>query len=381
MSLLEKASDSVNNFCLKLYAKLTEGSDESNVFFSPASISIALAMIYAGTKGNTAKEVEQLLNWDTPKTVHKMMKSLQERILSSAGVELHLANRLWAQEGFTILKLYTDQLKSQYQAEMGAADFQRKSEEARKDINQWVEEKTNAKIKDMLDSGALGPDTKLVLVNAVYFKGLWEQEFLKEHSVDWDFKINTSNTCKVTLMNKTAQFMYAKSKDLACQILKLKYKQSDMAMMVFLPDEVDGLPELEKKLDVTELKRCSTMLSSTKLRVSIPKFTANCKFALKHILGKLGILSLFSSQDADLSGVTGNKGLFVTEAIHQAFVDVNEQGTEAAAATAMMMAPTCIPTLDPPPHFLADHPFLFFIQSGQSGAILFAGKIVRPENK
>lgn len=379
MSLLAKASDSVNSFCLKLYAKLTENSQESKVFFSPASISVALAMIYAGTNGNTAREVEQLLNWNTPETVHEMMQNLQESILSSSGIELHLANRLWAQQEFAILKQYTDLLKSRYQTEMSTADFQGKSEEARKDINQWVEEKTNAKIKDILGPGVLNPHTKLVLVNAVYFKGLWEEVFLKEHSMDWNFKINTSNTCKVTLMNKTAQFMYARSEYLACQVLKLKYKQSDLAMMIFLPDEVNGLPNLEKKLNVDQLKRCNAMLSSTKLRVSIPTFTTDCKFKLKQLLAELGVLSLFSSQDANLSGVTGNKSLFVTEAIHQAFVDVNEQGTEAAAATAIIMAPTCI--MLPTPHFLADHPFLFFIQHGQSGAILFAGKIVRPENK
>ena len=185
MSVLKKASDAVNNLCLKLYAKLTEDdSQESNAFFSPISISVALAMIYAGTKGNTAKEIEQLFNWDSPDIVHEMMEQLQGFILSSSGIELHLANRLWAQQGFAILEQYTNLLKSRYQVEMGEVNFQRKSEEARKAINQWVEEKTNAKIKDMLDSGAVRPDTKVVLVNAVYFKGLWEEEFSKEHSMD-----------------------------------------------------------------------------------------------------------------------------------------------------------------------------------------------------
>ena len=134
-----------------------------------------------------------------------------------------------------------------------------------------------------------------------------------------------------------------------------------------------------KKLDVAQLNKCSTMLSNTKLRVSIPKFTADSKFRLNHVLSKLGVSSVFSSQDADLSGMTGNKDLYITEAIHQAFVDVNEQGTEAAAATAMIFAPTCI--MLPPPHFLADHPFMFFIQHAQSGVILFAGKVANPEYK
>ena len=180
-------------------------------------------------------------------------------------------------------------------------------------------------------------------------------------------------------MNKTVHFMHAKCEQLACQVMKLKYKQSDLAMMIFLPDEVDGLPELVKKLNAAQLNKGSTMLSNTKLQVSIAKFTADSKFRLNHVLGKLGVSSVFSSQDADLSGVTGNKDLYITEAIHQAFVDVNEQGTEAAAATAVLFAPTCI--MLPPPHFLADHPFLFFIQHAQSGAILFAGKMAKPENK
>lgn len=178
-------------------------------------------------------------------------------------------------------------------------------------------------------------------------------------------------------MNKTAQFMYARYDNLACQVLKLMYKEGDLAMMVLLPDDVDGLPNLEKKLNISHLKRCNTMPTKTKLRVSLPKFTTDCKFQLKQVLGELGMLSLFSSQDANLSGMTGSKDLFVTEAIHQAFVEVNEQGTEAAAATATIMAPNCISI--PSPHFLADHPFLFFIQHCQSGAILFVGKIVSPE--
>lgn len=176
MSLLEKASDSVNVLCLKLYTKLAGGSQE-NAFFSPSSISIALAMIYAGAKGSTANEIEQLMDWSKPNTVDDMMQKLQESILSSSGVEVSLANGLWAQQGFAILNQYTDLLKSRYQIEVGAGDFELEADCARKKINKWVEEKTNDKIKNILASGAVGPHTKLVLINAVYFKGSWEMEF------------------------------------------------------------------------------------------------------------------------------------------------------------------------------------------------------------
>ena len=382
MSSLREASYSVNSFSMKLFSKLAKNEQTGNIFYSPASICIALAMTYAGAKGNTAKEVEKFMGWNTPEEVHEMMKNLQESMFLSSGasgIELKVANRLWAQGGFPILQEFTKILNCCYRAEMGVEDFSSKAEEARKAINQWVEEKTNAKIKDLLKEGVLTSDTKLVLTNAVYFKGFWQDEFDALSTHDWDFKVTKNKTTKIKLMNKTAQFMYAKNKSLSCQVLRLPYKQKTMAMLVLLPDEDDGLAKLEDKMNADRLRKCNRMLTQVKVSVSLPKFTTNCQFKLRDVLQELGIHDLFR-QNADLSGLTGKKDLFVSEVVHQAFVDVNEQGTEAAAATAVKMVLKRALPVERPPRFLADHPFLFVIQHCESGAILFAGRIVNPES-
>lgn len=384
MSSLKEGSFSVNSFSVKLYSKLIKDQPKENLFYSPTSVCVALAMTYAGAKGNTAKEVEQVMHWDLPETVHTTMKKLQESFEQShtgdSGIEISLANRLWAQEGFSTLKEFTETLQHCYQAEMGTVNFTNKTEHARQAINKWVEEKTKEKIKDLLKEDVLTSETILVLTNAVYFKGSWQDAFSKSSTHDWDFKVSKSETTKVKLMNKTARFMYAKSNSLSCQVLKLPYKQEKVAMMILLPDKVDGLAKLEEKVTANQLKDCDEMLAKRKVFVSIPKFRVTSQFNLKSVLGQMGIHDLFSP-NADLSGITGNKELFVSEVVHQAFVDVNEEGTEAAAATAVLMARTrCAMPVEQPARFLADHPFMFVIQHCESGAVLFVGRIVNPSH-
>lgn len=369
---------------MKLHSQLTKDKPRENLFYSPTSICIALAMTYAGAKGNTAKEVEQAMDWKSPETVHEMMKKLQESLLPSsgtAGIELNLANRLWAQKGFSILKEFTEILKSCYQAEMGTEDFESKTEEARRAINLWVEEKTNSKIKDLLKEDVLTSDTRLVLTNAVYFKGFWQNQFVEASTRDWDFKTSKTETTKIKLMNKTAQFMYGKNKSLSCQVLKLPYKHQKMAMMILLPDKEDGLAKLEEKVNADQLRECDQITRKQKVIVSLPKFKIDCQFNLENVLQQLGICDLFA-QNADLSGITGDKDLFVSAVVHQAFVDVNEEGTEAAAATAVVMSrKKCAGPVERPPHFLADHPFLFVIQHCESGVIVFVGRVIKPKSK
>ena len=364
---------------MKLYSKLVANKPSENLFYSPASIYAALAMTYAGAKSNTAKEMEQVMNWNKPEIVHEMTQKLFEAIFPAPGecseINLSFANRLWAQQGYAILKEYTDTLQSYYQAEMGTADFIRQPEEARKAINQWVEQKTNDKIKDLIKDGILKADTRLVLTNAIYFHGFWENQFKKADTRPSDFKVNKSKTIKVKMMNKTESYWYGRNEELSCQVLKLPYKKEKMAMMILLPDAVNGLAGLENKLTAEHLRKCIELTKKEKVKVSLPKFKMNCKFEMKDVLSHLGIHDLFLNK-ADLSGITGNKELYVFKVIHQAFVDVNEEGTEAAAATAVVMT-RCIPR--PPTHFLADHPFLFAIQDCASGAILFVGRVVNAQ--
>lgn len=379
--MLNLASDSLNKFTMALYSKLVINKPKENTFYSPASIYVALAMTYAGTKGDTAKEIEQVMNWNKPETVHEMIHSLQESILSTSGkcsgIKLNLANRLWAQKSYTILKEYTDILQSYYKAEMGAADFVSHPAEARQTINRWIEEETNDKITDLIKDGVLTATTRLVLTNAIYFKGFWEKQFKKGNTHAGDFKVSKTKTIKIKMMNKTDRHLYGRNEELSCQVLKLSYKEKKMAMMILLPDEVDGLVKLENKLNAEYIRKCDKMMRNESVEVSLPKFKLNCQFNMTEILSQLGICDLFHADNADLSGVTGDRDLYVSHIIHQAFVDVNEEGTEAAAATGAVSNRRRLPL--PPELFRADHPFLFVIQDCESGAILFLGRVVNPE--
>ena len=376
MSILNQASDSLNKFSMALYSKLVANKPKENMFYSPASIYVALAMTYVGTRGNTAKEIEHVMNWKNPETVHAMMQSLQEPIFAASGVELSLANRLWVQQGYPILKEYTDMLQSFYQAEIGTADFVNKARKARETINNWVETKTNGKIKELIEDDVLMTNTRLVLANAVYFKGFWENQFKKRHTHTGDFKVSKTETIKVRMMNKTGEYMYGRNEELSCKILKLPYTEKKMVMVIFLPDEVDGLVKLESKLNADNIRNCDTTISSRSVNVGLPKLKLNCQFNMKDTLSLLGICDLFDIDNADLSGVTGDRELYVSHVIHQAFVNVDEKGTEAAAATAVVMQIRCRPP--PPEVFLADHPFLFVIQHCESGTILFQSRVLSP---
>ena len=375
--MLTQASDSLNKFSMALYSKVVANKPKENMFYSPASIYVALAMTYVGTRGNTAKEIEHVMNWKNPETVNEMIQSLQEPIFAASGVELSLANRLWVQQGYAILKEYTDMLQSFYQAEMGTADFVNKATEARETINNWVETKTNGNIKDLIEDDVLTSLTRLVLANAVYFKGFWEKRFNKRHTHTVKFKVSKTETVKVRMMNQTGVYLYEWNEELSCKILKLPYTEKKVAMVIFLPDEVDGLVELENKLNADHIRNCDTTMSSRSVNVGLPRLKLNCQFNMNDILSLLGICDLFDIRNADLSGVTGDSQLYVSDAIHQAFVNVDEEGTEAAAATAVVMNIRCSPPR--PEVFLADHPFLFVIQHCESGAILFQSRVLSPE--
>lgn len=356
-----------------MYSKLVVNKPNENVFYSPASMYVAMAMTYAGAKGNTAKEIEQAFNWN-PKTVHEMTHLLQESILSTSDIKLSLANRLWTQAGYAILKEYTDMLQTYYKAEIGTADFVNQPEEARESINRWVEEKTNNKIEDLIKDGVLTPLTRLVLTNAVYFKGFWKDKFGKALTHPGEFKVSKTKTVEIKMMNKTDRYLHGRNQELSCQMLKLLYKGKKMAMVILLPDEIDGLYKLENQVNEEHIRKCDEMMSSRKIKVSLPKFKLDCQFSLKEILSQLGIRDLFDINSADLSGMTGTSELYVSQVVHQAFVDVDEEGTEAAAATGVVAAVRSLPQ-----HFLVDHPFLFVIQHCESGAILFQGRVVNPE--
>lgn len=365
-------------FALELYAKLR--GEAGNLFLSPYSISSALAMTYAGARGNTAAEMETALHFTLgPEGTHPAFRALQARLealQAAGGLQLAIANSLWPQQGYPFLPEYLDFIKSGYGAGITPLDYPGDTEGARQTINRWVEETTRAKIKDLIAPGALDSLTRLVLVNAIYFKGTWASQFKPEQTAPADFFVTPEVPVPVPLMTQTRQYPYAEFKD--CQVVKLPYVGGDVSMLVVLPKEKDGLAALEAQLTPARLAEWRAALTERNVRVFLPKFKLTWgTFRLNEPLQALGMLDAFSETRADFSGMDGRPDwLYIKLVLHKAFVEVNEEGTEAAAATAVVMKVKSMPV--PPMEFRADHPFLFLIQEEQAGAILFMGRVVDP---
>ena len=260
-------------------------------------------------------------------------------------------------------------------------DYITNVEKAREEINNWVEKKTNNKIKDLIPPGVLSSDTRLTLVNAIYFKGLWLEQFKQKETFPGSFFVSQNEEIKVEMMHQKAEFKYSESEELACQILEMPYIGKKMSMVIFLPKETHGLAKLEGKMTYDKLNESLSSLmyaSLDEVEVFLPKFKLTQQFDLNDVLSKMGAKEMFIPGKADLSGIS-SQSLFVSKVVHKAFVEVNEEGTEAAAATAVGVALMCMPL--PAPIFKADHPFLFLIRHNESGAILFLGRLVKPNHE
>lgn len=381
-----------NQFALELYQKLRGGND--NLFFSPYSVSTALAMTYAGARGDTAEEMARALRFATSPEVlatlgmpegpmtpeefaaafSRIMRDLNERGSEDA-YELRIANALWAQEDFDFLDAFTKFVESEYEGRVRNMDFVAATEKARRTINAWVEKQTNDKIKDLISQGALDPMTRLVLTNAIYFKGNWASQFEEDRTQDAPFTLLDSGEVQVPMMNQKAKFGYSETDDL--KVLRLPYVGDELSMVVLLPKAIDGIEAVEQKLTEANLVAWLDSLREQEVIVSIPKFKMTSKFSLESVLGSMGMVQAFT-RDADFSGMTGRRDLFISAVIHQAYVDVNEEGTEAAAATGVVMKLTSLGP-DRTPVFRADHPFLFMIRDNQSGSVLFLGRVTNPQ--
>ena len=374
-------AQSNNQFALDLYGQL--GAKESgNLFFSPYSISTALAMTYAGAEGQTEKQMAEVLGFSLPEErLHSAFGSL--RALSQpgdakAGFQLRVANRLWGQQGYAILPAFQQTAARNYGAELAPVDFAGQTEAARQTINSWVEKETEQKIQNLIAPGMLGPGTRLVLTNAIYFKGAWTDEFKKGVTKEAPFHLAAGEKTKAMLMRQTDDFKYAAVDDL--QILELPYgQQRQLSMVVLLPQKVDGLAQLEKQLSSKNLEAWLAGLRTREVQVYLPRFKMTSQFKLNEALESLGMTSAFSPSQADFSGISTQEELYISAAIHKAFVDVNEQGTEAAAATGVILAPTSAPAPQEPVVFRADHPFIFLIRDNRSGGILFLGRLMNPQ--
>ncbi|MFZ1932166.1 MAG: serpin family protein [Thermoguttaceae bacterium] len=368
-----------NAFALGLYAKLRT-ENKGSLFCSPYSVSTALAMAYAGAKGKTAAEMADVLHFTVPQEeLPRAFAALAARLhgdVKKVGYQLSVANRLWGQTGYHFLPAFLQVTRDDFAAELAQLDFEQNADAARRTINAWVEEKTERKIKDLIAPGVLGPATTLVLTNAIYFKGDWQMKFEVRATRDAPFSLAPQEKVTVPMMQQQAMFAYGAADDL--RILELPYVGRNLSMFVLLPTELDGLAGIEQKLSVETLKTWTSGLTMQTVEVFLPKFRISSGFRLDKTLETMGISQAFS-RSADFSGMTGKRDIFFSAVIHKAFVDVKERGTEAAAATGIMMARAAPRPQQPIPVFRADHPFLFLIRDNRTGSILFLGRIVNPK--
>lgn len=379
-------SDANNRFTFDLYNQLAGDRKYAgnNLFFSPFSISSALAITGEGARGKTADEIRSVFYFPQNKTVLRQgYHSVHAAINSKdAGYSLRTANALWVEKTYPFLPEYTSTAERYYGANVTNLDFKTRPEESRVTINTWVGDRTEQKIRDLIPPGMIDPFTRLVITNAIWFKGSWILEFDKNKTTVADFRTAPGKTVRVPMMERTdekAIYRYTETSDL--QMLSMPYEHDtgrQLSMVVLLP-KADNLLAAESALDTGTFLALQQSAESKRVKVYFPKYTLKTKYLLSETLPAMGMPTAFSINHANFSGMDSTTDLYIDEVIHQAFVEVNEEGTEAAAATAVVMKATGIRP-DPVPVFRADHPFIFLIRDDNSGTILFIGRVVNPSS-
>jgi len=391
---VKSVADASNNFGVELFKKLCQ-KEKGNLFLSPASIEMALAMTYAGARGETAAQMKKVLHLfgePTDKALHGAFGKLAEILTTSKkNLQISVANSLWAQKGYSWKQDFMNLVTKAYKSGLFMVDFATDPEACRQKINAWVGERTKEKIKNLIPSGSLDILTRLVLVNAIYFKGTWKTQFDKKDTKKAPFWFDAKSKKQVDMMylrskylgwgkKQEVKFRFYHNAGAKFSMIELPYGDGEAAMVVLLPDKVDGLSALQKSLTHDNLKKWLATLDKlrpTKMdEVALPKFkiTWGAKDMVP-LLKEMGMVDAVSMSKADFSGMDGTKRLYVKHVFHKAFVDVNEEGTEAAAATAVVVAARSVRI---PKRFIADHPFIFLIRHKKTGAILFMGRVVDP---
>ncbi|OLE40274.1 MAG: hypothetical protein AUG16_04860 [Thaumarchaeota archaeon 13_1_20CM_2_39_20] len=366
-----------NTFAFFLLSNIAQ-NDTGNIFFSPYSISDAFSMAYEGARGNTESEIQSVFGFADRETQRESIKELDSKINSpDANYTLNIANALWVQKNYPILKEYSDSLQKYYSAKAENLDFEGNPDGSRVVINKWVENKTAQKIKDLLAEGSITGFTRVVLTDAVYFKGTWFTKFDESQTRDADFSVSKNDVTKVPMMHVETGFKYLEDDNL--KILDMPYNGGKLSMMIILPKD-NYSNNLISLLSSDKLNQWKKNLAVKEVSVHMPKFMLHTKYKLNENLAEMGMPSAFDWALADFSGITGYKDLYIDGVYHKAFVDVNEKGTEAAAATAIvdntvMCGGTCGVQ---PIEFNADHPFVFLIYDNDNGLILFMGEVVNP---
>ena len=368
-----------NAFAVDLYGQLRRQA--GNLFFSPESISTAFAMAYAGARGQTAAEMAKVFHFTLPQA---RLQPAMGALLAGMNAkhpryELRVADALWAQRDENFLPSYLQLVQSNYGAAFHRVDFKTAPDAARGAINEWVERQTSEKIKHLIGPGVLTAATRLVLTNAIYFKGEWRNQFDKTETKNEEFHLPAAKSIEAPMMHRTGSYRYYDGGSF--QALELPYAGGDLAMVVLLPKQAAGLPALERSFNAAAAEKwIDDLQPAAKVILTLPRFTMTRQLELSGVLARMGMPQAFSNA-ADFSGMTGKPEFRISAAIHKAYVDVNEQGTEAAAATSTVFQALAMRRRmpEPPPIiFRADHPFLFLIRDTRSGSILFMGRVVDP---
>jgi serpin B len=363
-------------FALDLYASLR--AEEGNLLISPQSVSTALAMTWAGARGETAQQMASTLHFDLPAgLLHPAFGRLEENLLAAnaggAGPELYLANRLWGQQGMAFGDPFLVTARVNYAGGFEPVDFAGATDNARRTINTWIEAQTKDRITELLQAGDIDAATVMVLTNAVYFKGTWLYQFDERYTRSAAFALNADESVTVPFMGLTAKLPYYQSDQV--QAVELPYDGGRLSMVLLVPRRVDGLADVEASLTPANLQSWLGGLKEQDVFVSMPRLKMDDRFHLQDTLAAMGMPLAFAPGRADFSGIGDEPGeVWIDKVIHQTFIEVNEQGTEAAAATAVTMKRKG----GGPPIIGADHPFLFLIRDRQTGAILFLGRVADP---
>lgn len=364
-------------FHFDLYAKLPRGN---NLFYSPYSISTALTLAAAGAKGDTAKEMISTLhlNSDLAKTeagAQALIQLLNGKPGEERGYSLNTANAFWLQKSIPFNAAYLELGKKIFQAELRELDFATNTEKARLTINQWVADQTKNKIQNLIQQGSLTKGSRFVITNAIYFKGVWQEPFEKKLTKKETFFASGEKKITADMMHLTAPFSFVKTDGVS--VVELPYKRSSLSMILVVPDSIDGLAAVEQRLTPEILANWTSHFAYKRVMLTMPKFTITSEFRLEDVLSSLGMRLAFTGA-ADFSAITDKEKISIGAIAHKAFIDVDEKGTEAAAATALMYKATAM-IEDKPEKIVADRPFLIFIRENDSGAILFAGRVALPK--
>ena len=367
-------------FAFELYQALK--GEEGNLFYSPYSISPALAMTYAGARGETAEQMAATLQFLLEQErLHPAFNWLDAELAGRGegaegkdgeGFRLNIVNAIWGQKDYSFLSTFLDVLAENYGAGLRILDFITETEKSRLTINDWVSDQTEGRIEDLIPQGAIGELTRLVLTNAIYFNAAWKYPFDEDMTADGPFYLLDGGQVSVPMMKQTESFGYTEGE--GYQAVELLYDGGELSMVVLLP-EAGEFQSFEEGLQAQQVSDIISGLQPTEVALTMPRFEFDSEFSLKDTLAGMGMPIAFSS-GADFSGMTGNPELFISDVVHKAFVAVDEAGTEAAAATAVIMELTAVP--EPPVEVTIDSPFIFLIRDIDTGAILFVGRVMNP---